>query len=382
MATFLLDTDSVLNVSKGMDTLSSNVDTILGNVKGYDVSNDDFDFSGAKNSIVNNIEGIETKVSNTNVLLDTVVQVHSELQESISDINGDTTSTASTNTVSTSSTSSTGVSADYSYSTASDGNYKESNTDTGNYGYGGVSDQSYYAVPETASKAVEAQTVKEVNEIIEEKIEDSIEEKTDADVSTNVVSSIIDEQYKEVLENTKFEESTVNELLNTIKDGEMCVVVEGNSLDLKTIEYLSVVAKAAMSVSAILRFVKLDNILDFKTNNTASDLSESTKNVLSEDKKTNEKESTEKDKTSTTDTKDKKEETKVEALNYTVKNKALFDSLSSIKCNEGIEISYEKLPITLIIKNNKVLSFKKGIISEDELRKELLRINVIPTIKT
>ena len=76
---FLLDTDSVLSVSKGMDTLTSNAGTVLGNVKSYDVSNNDFDFSGAKAAIVNNIEGIETKVSNTNVLLDTVVQVHTEL---------------------------------------------------------------------------------------------------------------------------------------------------------------------------------------------------------------------------------------------------------------------------------------------------------------
>jgi len=379
MAKFLLDTDSVLNVSKGMDTLTGNVDTVLSNVKSYDVSNDDFDFSGAKKSIVNNIEGIETKVSNTNVLLDTVVQVHSELQDSISTINDD----GNSNSASTTSTSSAGVSSDGvpSSSYSSGDYYVESNTDSGNYGMGGIPDEysGYYVAAPVAEKKIEkALSVEEVNTLIDEKVE----EKTDAEVSKEFVSSIIDEKYKQVLEETKFEESTVTDLLNTIKSGEMCIVVEGNSLDLKTIEYLSVVAKAAMSVSAIMRFVKLDNILDFKTNNTASDMSESTRNVLSEDeedKKTDEKTDNKVDEK----VEEKKEtETKIEALNYSVKDKSLLDGLSSIKCAQGIEISYEKLPITLIIKNNVVLSFKTGIISEDELRKELLRINVIPTIKT
>ena len=63
-------------------------------------------------------------------------------------------------------------------------------------------------------------------------------------------------------------------------------------------------------------------------------------------------------------------------------DETLLDALNSIKCVKGIEISYEKLPITLIVKNNVVLSFKRGIISEDELRKELLRIDVIPITKT
>ncbi len=375
MTKFLLDTDSVLNVSKGMDTLSSNVDTVLGNVKGYDVSNDDFDFSGAKNSIVNNIEGIETKVSNTNVLLDTVVQVHSELQESVSSINGgNSTNSAGNNTAGVSSDS---TSYSYDSSSSSGGYYIEANTDTGNYGTGGISggNESYYV--EKHNEKSKKELIKKLEgEEAEAVIAEKIEEKTDAEVSGSIVSSIINEQYKQVLEDTKFEETTVANLLNLIKNGEMCVVVEGNSLDLKTIEYLNVVAKAAMSVNATLRFVKLDNILDYKTNSTASDMSESTKNVLSEETEANETKSAE----ATTEEKIQ-EETKVEALNYSVKDKNLLDSLSSIKCAEGIEISYEKLPITLIIKNNVVLSFKRGIVSEDELRKELLRINVIPTIK-
>ena len=87
MGKVILDSDSVSKVSKGMDTLSSNVETILSNVRSYDVSSSDFDFSSAKDAIVNNLKGLETKVKNTNTLLDTVVKVHTELQESVEDKN-------------------------------------------------------------------------------------------------------------------------------------------------------------------------------------------------------------------------------------------------------------------------------------------------------
>lgn len=376
MAKVVLDTDSVLSVSKGMDTLASNADTVLSNIKSYDVANNDFDFSGAKAAIVNNIEGIETKVSNTNILLDTVVQVHTELQESVANLADGADDSSSSSTLSTSSA---GVSSGgYTYDSGSSYSsneyyYTPTTQDYENYGMGGNSDewQEYYSAAATETTNIDnAKKIEEAKAILEE----AVEEKTDADISKKVVSSIVEEEYKQVLEETKFEETTVTNLLNTLRSGEMCIVVEGNSTDLKTIEYLSVVAKAAMSVTAIMRFVKLDNILDFKTNSTASDMSESTKNVLKDE----EKEETEKKE----EKKEEEKETKVEALNYSVKDKTLLDALSSIKCVPGIEISYEKLPITLIAKNNVILSFKTGIVSEEELRKELLRIDVIPTSKT
>lgn len=368
MAKVLIDTDSVLNVSKGMDTLSGNVDTVLGSVKSYDVANSDFDFSGAKAAIVNNIEGIETKVSNTNILLDTVVKVHSELQEAAGNLNStDAVTSANTSASAVSSSSSDSYSSDYSsYSGANYYSYSDDSSDQG--GMGGFSSSSYQPYYEAA--ATKDKTTEVANAIASATAIEKIDEKeTDAEVSKKVVSSIVEEMYKEVLEETKIEETTISNLLNTIKNGEMCIVVEGNSLDLKTVEYLKVVAKAAMPVQALIRFVKLDNILDFKTNSTASDVAEDTKTVLNEDK----------DKQEKTEEKQEKDN-KVESLNYSVKDKALLDSLSSIKCAKGIEISYEQLPITLIIKNNTVLSFKRGIISEEELRKELLRINVIPTV--
>ncbi len=367
MAKVLIDTDSVLNVSKGMDTLSGNVDTVLGSVKSYDVANSDFDFSGAKAAIVNNIEGIETKVSNTNILLDTVVKVHSELQEAAGNLNStDAVNSASTSTSAVSS-SSDSYSSDYSSYSGAD-YYSSSDASSDQGGMGGFPSSSYQPYYEAA--ATKDKTTEVANAIASATAIEKIDEKeTDAEVSKKVVSSLVEEMYKEVLEETKIEETTISNLLNTIKNGGMCIVVEGNSLDLKTVEYLKVVAKAAMPVQALIRFVKLDNILDFKTNSTASDVAEDTKTVLNEDK----------DKKEKTEEKQEKDN-KVESLNYSVKDKALLDSLSSIKCAKGIEISYEQLPITLIIKNNTVLSFKKGIISEEELRKELLRINVIPTV--
>ena len=147
MTKFLLDTDSVLSVSKGMDTLTSNAGTVLGNVKSYDVSNNDFDFSGAKAAIVNNIEGIETKVSNTNVLLDTVVQVHTELQESVAAVADGATDATAAPAATTSSGGVTSSGGDtYSYGSTYSGSdyYTPTEEDYNNYGMGGKDSDSHW----------------------------------------------------------------------------------------------------------------------------------------------------------------------------------------------------------------------------------------------
>ena len=66
-----------------MGTLSSNVDTIISSINSYDVSGSEFPFADAKAAIVSNVEKTKTKISNTKILLDKVISVHSNLQESV-----------------------------------------------------------------------------------------------------------------------------------------------------------------------------------------------------------------------------------------------------------------------------------------------------------
>lgn len=84
MALFVLDTESVSSSSDSLNTVSSEISSLSSSVSGYDVNcEENFNFSGAKQVISQNIEACANKVSNTSKLLETVVTAHNNLQSQL-----------------------------------------------------------------------------------------------------------------------------------------------------------------------------------------------------------------------------------------------------------------------------------------------------------
>lgn len=81
MTKFMLDCDSVTSIGSSISTLGSEISQVSSNVSGYDTSNSEgFDFTSAKNSIVNNLEACTTKVQNTAKILERLVSNHTDTQ--------------------------------------------------------------------------------------------------------------------------------------------------------------------------------------------------------------------------------------------------------------------------------------------------------------
>ncbi len=84
MAVFMLNTDSVTVAAETLNTLATDVNSIISSVNGYSTSNDDgFAFDIAKSSIANNLEACKTKISNTMNAFKSVVSSHTNLQNSM-----------------------------------------------------------------------------------------------------------------------------------------------------------------------------------------------------------------------------------------------------------------------------------------------------------
>ena len=385
----LLITDSVSTVSQGMDTLSNNVDTIISNVNSYDVSSADFPFSEAKAAIITNVENVKTKIKNTNVLLDAVVRVHSELQDSAgssSEIDASSSSSSSNdNTTYTSPDTSSG-------SSHKDSGGKNSNGNTnlyygGNNGGGDGADSS--ADNNLLFQLASTGTMTGVSSIDTSESADFEISNGDKSLLTEeavlidtVTEATSEEAYKELYENYKIKELSTSELATTVAKG-MHIVVEGVSTDSKTFEYLKTVGTAAASYSATFEFVKLDAyastshglLADAAT--SVDDTKEfSFKSVLG----------TEDDKDLSTGTASiisdsdsslsKVQET--DAIKIT--NEQAIKDLNKFKCAEGVKTTFTTLPITFIIKNNIVLFFKCGYLTEKELTTALASAEVIPLV--
>lgn len=84
MAKFLLETDKVSSASDAISKVESKVTDVASNVSGWDTSNEDgFNFDGAKNIISSNIDAIASKIKNTALALNMIVESHTELQNTL-----------------------------------------------------------------------------------------------------------------------------------------------------------------------------------------------------------------------------------------------------------------------------------------------------------
>jgi len=132
---FSLDTSAVSSIADNMTSLSNKSSSIKDTIKSFSTSNSEgFDFDGAKSSIVHNVEGMDTKINNTDKLLNLVVSSHKNLQNSVSSNNTSSTKSASTNYSSYSSTPtySSGTSYTSYSSTPSSSSSSSSSTTTNN----------------------------------------------------------------------------------------------------------------------------------------------------------------------------------------------------------------------------------------------------------
>lgn len=83
MTKFLIETDKLDAAADNIDSIFKNTKEVVNSVNKYDVDNNDFDFSSAKDAIETNVKGAYGKFKLTNLLLKQVVETHTTLQESV-----------------------------------------------------------------------------------------------------------------------------------------------------------------------------------------------------------------------------------------------------------------------------------------------------------
>ena len=86
MSVFILETDAVSSAADGLSSIASKLEGISDTINGYDTSQsggDNFDFEGAKAVIAANVKAASVKVKNTQTLMTSVVDSHTQLQASL-----------------------------------------------------------------------------------------------------------------------------------------------------------------------------------------------------------------------------------------------------------------------------------------------------------
>ena len=99
MAKLVLDCSAMQSVGNEIQSLSNNMETTANNIMGYSISESDFDFASAKNSIVNNVKGATQKIKNTYKLIEIVIDGHINLQNSLQFVVPNIKTSTSTNVV-------------------------------------------------------------------------------------------------------------------------------------------------------------------------------------------------------------------------------------------------------------------------------------------
>ena len=77
---FLLDTDSVSSIGSGITKISTSASSIADECNGYSVDCSEFDFAGAKSTIVANVRSMTERIRNTSAIIEGTVAAHSGIQ--------------------------------------------------------------------------------------------------------------------------------------------------------------------------------------------------------------------------------------------------------------------------------------------------------------
>lgn len=271
MSSFSIDTDKVSEVANDISHLSSTSSSIVNSVEDYNITNEDgFDFSGAKSAIENNVDGMKTKVNNTYILLDAVVNTHSSLQDSVGENNS----------------SSPGANyGDYSYTGGnSGGGSSSSNYSSGGYGdtipvaeltanqnfvnnmlsdaNSGAPINSFPGLNISDPNALAAiDTALKENPSAYEKL---LEELGKVKSTISNAESTLNEELEIVLSSNSIKSTTAEGVIAE-SFGKALIVVEASSKTPGIIEYTKEVNEVSKEHKIEFRFLQLDDIIDYSS---------------------------------------------------------------------------------------------------------------------
>lgn len=358
---FKLNTDKVNSVAESISSLSSEASSVSSSISGYDGSNEDgFNFSGAIAAIANNVSGMETKFKNTVALLNAVTGTHTSLQESANgDLDGsgdDTSGYVSSGRVSGGSgRRSGGGSAGLSSSaiTASANLFNGSPAQSISTPSGSIDTTS---IPTT-----ETPTFTSAREVLMQELGAPL---------ANVVSTL-NENLDVTLSANKIDTIETDDL-GVLSNGRAIIVVEGHSDDTTLPLYLKRVSKVAEEFNIELKFLKLDSIVasPFKAGSTTTNTADSedkTKETKVDEKEESKEETTNENETKLETEENTSEEEKKEEKNNEILDKETYERLT-ILGTSTYKNNILNSPVTLIVKNNKIVSSMNGHITEMTLR--------------
>lgn len=83
MTKLVLDCNSLQSIGDQIQALSENMNNTADSITSYSIKDTDFDFVSAKNSIALNVKGAVKKIKNTSKLIDSVIDAHVNLQNTL-----------------------------------------------------------------------------------------------------------------------------------------------------------------------------------------------------------------------------------------------------------------------------------------------------------
>ena len=370
---FKIDTDKVNSVAESISSLYSEANSVSSSISGYDGSNDDgFDFSGAISAVANNVSGMETKFKNTVALLNAVTGTHTSLQDSANgEYDGDGEDTG-TSVSSSSSRRSGGRRSSGGGSSGSSGTTLgafAASANQINQQQDGNLFASNGAIPNTTLPNSTTPAFTSAREVLMKELGAPL---------TEVVSTL-DENLDVTLSANKIDTIETDDL-GVLSNGRAIIVVEGHSNDTMLPLYLKRVSKVAEEFTIELKFLKLDSIVktpfaqdDTKAVST-TDTEENKKQSKEQEAeiKDNNKEET-KEETPIDETKDEstKEDTskeeKKEESNDKILDNETYNRLTALG-TATYKNNILNSPVTLIVKDNKIVSSMNGHITEMTLR--------------
>ena len=163
MSVFMLETGAVQSAADSLNSVVSELESLSSSVAGYDTSQEGeehFDFDGAKSVIAENIKAAAVKVQNTATVMNTVVESHTNLQNSMK-YGEDASSKEESPTANKTGGNNSG-------SNSNGGGYYPSSSGGGSYSgghsSGGSSGSGVYAIPSTKKDKKEKKKEKEKEE--------------------------------------------------------------------------------------------------------------------------------------------------------------------------------------------------------------------------
>ena len=358
MSVFSIDTTTVSSVADSINGLSSKASSISSNVSSYDTSNTDgFSFDAAKAAIENNIKGMETKISNTAKLLETVAGTHESIQSSVNGADANTSSTSSNIAYSGGrgtggSGSSSGASATPTVPTEFDTeliNQVSPNVDQ--YGTTDVTGTSPVStlIPDLTNLSARDALLSELGATVGLAVS-NLAASLDVVLSTNNIQVVEPDD------------------LMVISNNKSIIVVEARSDDVKLSQYLQRLTKVAEEFKLEVKLLKLDNIISpslstnlVTTTTTEEDVEKNTETPTEENK--------EETKDTITDDKDEQEKKDFKILDQTEYNKLV--NLRPIGQNDVVNN-----PITMVIKDNMIRTSMNGYLTELTIRTMLNLTNL------